>query len=151
MSNLQSKAPFGARLALGSIFLVFGLNGFFHFIPQPAEPPPAAALAFAGALFQTGYMFPLIKGTEVLASLFLLSGRFVPLALTLLAPIVVNIVAFHVFLAPGAGPLVIAFTTLGLGLYLAWSEREVFKPFFAKREAAPSSLRTPGTGAHVAT
>jgi len=150
MSILQSKAPFAARMALGTIFFVFGLNGFLHFIPQP--PPPPAALAFAGALFQTGYMFPLIKGTEVLASLMLLSGRYVPLALTLLAPIVVNIVAFHVFLAPGAGPLMIAFTVLALGIYLAWSERAIFRPFFQTRRAdAPASDRARGAGAHAAT
>jgi hypothetical protein len=80
-------------------------------------------------------MFPLIKGTEVFAAALLLGNRYVPFALTLLAPIVVNIVAFHVFLAPGLVPLAIAFTTLGLGLYLAWTERAVFKPLFQTRES----------------
>jgi ABC-type transport system involved in cytochrome c biogenesis permease subunit len=84
MQISRSKAPVIARLALGTLFLVFGLNGFFQFIPQPAQPPPPGALAFAGALFQTGYMFPLIKGTEVFAAALLLSGRYVPFALTLL-------------------------------------------------------------------
>jgi uncharacterized membrane protein YphA (DoxX/SURF4 family) len=137
----SSKGPLVARLALGSIFMLFGLNGFFQFLPQPAEPPPPAALAFAGAMLQTGYLFPLVKGTEVFAAALLLSGRSVPFALTLLAPIVVNIVAFHVFLAPGAMPLAIAFTTLGLGLYLAWSERAVFSPLFraSKGEASASA------------
>jgi len=132
MQVARFKAPI-ARFALGTLFLVFGLNGFFHFLPQPAQPPPPEALAFAGALFQTGYMFPLIKGTEVFAAALLLSGRYVPFALTLLAPIVVNIVAFHVFLAPGVVTLAIAFTALGLGLYLAWTERAVFKPLFQTR------------------
>jgi hypothetical protein len=148
----NSKAPVAARLALGAIFMLFGLNGFFRFLPQPAEPPPPAALAFAGALFQTGYMFPLIKGTEVLAAALLLSGRSVPFALTLLAPIVVNIVAFHVFLAPGAVPLAIAFTALGLGLYLAWKDRAVFKPLFQSRPSETSaSARSTGAGAHATT
>lgn len=142
MQIARSKAPLIARFALGALFLVFGLNGFFHFLPQPAKPPPPEALAFAGALFQTGYMFPLIKGTEVFAAALLLSGRYVPFALTLLAPIVVNIVAFHVFLAPGVGPLAIAFTALGLGLYLAWTERAVFKPLFQTRAG---DAITPGT------
>lgn len=135
MQTSRSKAPLVARLALGSLFLVFGLNGFFHFLPQPAEPPPPEALAFGGALLQTGYMFPLIKGTEVFAAALLLGNRYVPFALTLLAPIVVNIVAFHVFLAPGLAPLAIAFTALGLGLYLAWTERAAFKPLFQTRES----------------
>src|SRR5262245_14008901 len=94
----QSKLPLAARVVLGLIFTVFGLNGFLHFLPQPPSTP--AAMAFGGALAATGYMFPLIKGTEVLAGVLLLSGRYVPLALTLLAPVVVNIVAFHLFLAP---------------------------------------------------
>src|SRR5262245_30910283 len=55
------------RIVLGLVFFVFGLNGFLDFIPPPAEPIPAGAMAFAGALLQTGYMFPLIKGTEVVA------------------------------------------------------------------------------------
>lgn len=88
-----------ARTLLGLAFLVFGLNFFVPFMPMPPMEGPAGA--FAGALFATGYMFPMIKGIEVLAGALLLSGRFVPLALLLLAPIVVNIAAFHVFLTPG--------------------------------------------------
>ena len=68
--------PTVVRYILGAAFFVFGLNGFLHFIPQP--PPPPAAGAFIGALIATGYMLPLIKGTEVLAGLFLLGNRFVP-------------------------------------------------------------------------
>ena len=98
MEKLISLAPTAARIFLGLIFFVFGLNGFLQFMPQP--PQPEAAGAFIGALAATGYMFPLIKGTEVVAGLLLLSGRFVPLALTLLAPIIVNIALFHTVLAP---------------------------------------------------
>jgi hypothetical protein len=104
-------------------------------------------MAFGGALAATGYMFPLIKGTEVAVGALLLAGRFVPLALTVLAPIVVNIVAFHLFLAPAglALPIVIVL----LGVYLAWTERAVYAPLFHLRtEAAPSSVR-PGTPAGV--
>jgi len=152
MQKLSSKTPLVARLALGSAFLLFGLNGFFQFLPTPAEPPPAGAMAFAGALLQTGYMFPLIKGTEVLAGLLLLSGRYVPLALTLLAPVVVNILAFHLFLAPGVGGLVLPIVLLALGLYLAWTERAVFKPFFeTRRGEAPTSIRGRSAGAPVTT
>jgi hypothetical protein len=146
----RSKAALAARLALGGAFLLFGLNGFLQFLPPPAEPPPPGAMAFAGALLQTGYMFPLIKGTEVLASLLLLSGRYVPLALTLLAPIVVNIVAFHVFLAPSAGSLLIALTLLALGIYLAWTERAIFRPFF-QSHPAPDSVRGGAVEVHAAT
>src|SRR5262245_36231491 len=124
-TRLQSAARYG----LGALFAIFGLNGFFHFIPQPPMEGPAAA--FAGALFATGYMFPLIKGTEVLAGALLLLGRYVPFALLLLAPVVVNILAFHLFLAPAG--LLIPIVALALLLYLAWTEREVYAPLFRTR------------------
>ncbi|MEP7053586.1 MAG: DoxX family protein, partial [Pseudomonadota bacterium] len=98
MTNITSKLPSVARVLLGLTFFVFGLNGFLHFIPQPA-PPPAAG-AFAGAMMATGYFFPLLKATEVLAGALLLGNRYVPLALAVLAPVIINIVAFHLFLEP---------------------------------------------------
>jgi hypothetical protein len=128
MKSLNTKTQTAARLGLGLIFTVFGLNGFLHFLPQPpAQPGPATD--FAAALFATGYMFPLIKGTEVLAGVLLLSGRWVPFALTLLAPVVVNILAFHLFLAPAG--LAIPLVALALGVYLAWNERAAYVPLFA--------------------
>ncbi|WP_437586132.1 hypothetical protein [Sorangium sp. So ce1000] len=89
-----------------------------------------AAASFAGALAATGYMFPLIKGTEVVAGALLLSNRYVPLALALLAPIVVNIVAFHTFLTP-VNP--IAWLVLALELYLVFAYRAAFRPMLAAR------------------
>jgi hypothetical protein len=129
MTTQKSKFRTGARLLLGAIFFVFGLNGFLNFLPAP--PHTGAAADFLASLFLTGYMFPLIKGTEVLTGLLLLTGRYVPLALTLLAPVVVNILAFHLFLDPAgiALPLVV----LGLGLYLAWTERAAYAPLFKSR------------------
>jgi hypothetical protein len=112
-----------ARYALGTIFFVFGLNGFLHFLPSPPMTPEAGA--FAGALAATGYMFPLIKGTEVIVGALLLSNRFVPLALTLLAPVVVNIVAFHSFLAPAG--LALPLLALALQLYLAYAYRSSYR------------------------
>jgi uncharacterized membrane protein YphA (DoxX/SURF4 family) len=125
-----------ARILTGLSFLVFGLDGFLHFIPKPTSGIPEAAVAFGTALFQTGYMFQLIKGTEVVAAILLLSNRFVPLALLLLAPVVVNIVAFHAFLAPDGS--VIAALHAALVLYLAWAYRKSFAPVLARR-ALPSA------------
>jgi putative oxidoreductase len=119
---MKTKVILAARVLLGLIFLVFGLNGFFHFLPQPPMSGPPAA--FAGALFASGYMFPLLKGTEVIAGALLLSGRLVPLALTVLAPVVVNIVAFHLFLAPSG--LALPILIVALGVFLAWSYRSSF-------------------------
>ncbi len=79
MHTIRKHVPTAARLFLGLVFTVFGLNFFLHFLPMPPAPPRAAA--FAGALFASGYLFPLLKATEVVAGLLLLGGLFVPLAL----------------------------------------------------------------------
>jgi hypothetical protein len=126
----ESRATIAARLALGLIFAVFGLNGFLHFLPMP--PLEGAAGAFIGALAATGYMFPLIKGTELVAAALLLSGRLPALALLLLAPIVVNIVAYHAFLAPGG--LVLGLLALALGVFLARQYWPAFRGVFQSPE-----------------
>ena len=140
--KLTSKLPTAARLVLGLVFLVFGLNGFLHFLPQP--PPPPRALGFLGGLASTGYFFPLLKTTEVVAGALLLAG-FVPIALTLLAPVIVNIVAFHSFLAPGNWPVV--GIVLASEIYLAVVHRAAFAPLFKRTRrvasAAPASLTAP--------
>src|SRR4051812_16017236 len=104
MNTIQSKLPIAARIVLGLIFFVFGLNGFLHFLPQP--PLPESAVPFMTGMASTGYLFPLLKGTETIAGLMLLSGTLIPFALTLLAPIIVNIAAFHLVVAPGNYPVV---------------------------------------------
>ncbi len=120
-----------ARILMGLGFFIFGLNGFLQFIPQPKTPMPEGAVAFAGALMKTGYMFPLIAGTQLLVGVLLLVNRFVPLALVLIMPVLVNIIAFHIFLQPaGIGPGVFF---LVLELYLAWVYRKAFLPMLAMR------------------
>ena len=122
--------PSIARILMGLMFFVFGLNGFLHFIPQPKNMPEAAG-AFFGALMKTGYMLPLIFGTQVLAGALLMSNRFVPLALALIAPVIVNIVAFHAFIDPTGA--ILAGVVLVLELYLAWSYRKAYLPMLAMR------------------
>ncbi len=141
MSTSQSKLATAARYVQGAGFLLFGLNGFLHFLPQP--PAPAAAASFAGALFATGYMFPLIKVTEIVSALLLLSNRYVPLALALIAPVLVNIVAFHAFLAPAG--LAIPLLFLATELVLAWSYRGAFAPML-KAQVTPAPARSRGLG-----
>ncbi len=126
---MKSKLVLAARVLLGLIFFVFGLNFFLHFIPQPPMPP--AAGAFAGAMFSTGYLFILVKVVEVSCGVLLLTGRFVALALALLAPIVVNIVLFHAFLAPAG--IVLPLVVLALEVFLAWGYRGVYRPMLAAR------------------
>lgn len=117
------------RTLMGLLFILTGLNGFLDFIPKPTTPMPEGAMAFVEALMKTGYMFKLIMGTQLLCGLLLVSGFFVPLALALLAPIIVGIVTFHVFLAPsGIG---MAIFVLVAELYLAWAYRNAFRPMLA--------------------
>ena len=133
MTTIRKVFPAAARLFLGLVFTVFGLNFFLHFIPQPPAPPQAAA--FAGALFASGYFFPLLKITEIAAGLLLLSGFFVPLALAVLAPVIVNIIGFHAFLAPSGLPIPLAL--LAAELYLAWTYRAAFAPMLHLRTPLP--------------
>jgi uncharacterized membrane protein YphA (DoxX/SURF4 family) len=122
--------PAAARILMGLMFLVFGLNGFLHFIPTP-KTMPEGVTAFLGGLSATGYMFPLIFGTQALVGALLLANRFVPLALALIAPVIVNIVAFHAFLDRSGA--VMAGVVLGLELYLAWAYRKAYLPMLAVR------------------
>ncbi len=141
MNTIGKKVPTIARYLLGTIFFVFGLNGFLHFLPQP--PLEGGAGALAGAFAASGYMFPLIKGTEVLGGLALLSNRFSPLALIALAPVTINILAFHAFLAPSGMP--VPLLVLAAHLAAAYGYRDLFRPLLrAKNELtdAPASERT---------
>ena len=126
----MSKVVLVARIVLGLIFFVFGLNGFFHFIPVP-PPATEAAGAYMGGLAGSGYFFPLLKIVETVAGALLLAGLYVPLSLVLLAPIVVNILLYHVFL--DSGNLVLAIVILILEIFLAWAYRDSWKGVLAAR------------------
>ena len=115
------------RILLGLIFTVFGLNGFLHFLPMPPMSGPPAD--FFGALFHTGYMIRLIFAAQVIGGVLVLIGVFVPFGLVILAPVVVNIFFFHLFLAPSGLPL--ALIVVILELFLAWTYREKFAPLFS--------------------
>lgn len=121
--------PVVVRILLGLLFTMTGLNGFLNFIPPPKEPMPEQAMAMAGALMGTKYMLYLIAGNQLVCGVLLVVGRFVPLALAMLAPMVVNILLFHVFLAPqGTG---MAIGVVAAELYLAWAYRGAFRPMLA--------------------
>ena len=115
-----------SRLLLGLVFLVFGLNGFLQFIHLP--PPPAMGGQFFGLLFASKY-YVVIFALQIIAGVLLLVNRFVPLALTLITPVIVNIILFHLCLAPSGIPL--ATVVLLLELFLAWSYRGAFRSVLA--------------------
>jgi hypothetical protein len=127
-----------ARVLLGLLFFVFGLNGFLQFIKQPL--PTGLALQFLGALAMSRE-FAVIFAIQIIGGALLLGGRFVPLALTLLAPIIVNIVLFHAFMAPEGLPVAIVATALWLVVF--FRVRGAFAGLF--RAKAPSDPETTPT------
>jgi len=115
------------RVLLGLMFVVFGSNAFFKFMGPPPKMPDQAN-AFITAMMSSGYMY-VVAMLQVLGGLCLLLGaRFVPLGLTLLGPVIVNIVLFHLFLEPSGMP--IAIVTAALSLFLLWIYRFKFPAIF---------------------
>ena len=98
-----------ARYLLGFIFLTFGLNGFLHFIPMP--PPTGVAAQFFGALVASRF-YVVIFLFQIVPAVLLLANRYVPLALTILGAVIVNILCFHIFMAPEGLPLAVVVTVL---------------------------------------
>ena len=117
-----------SRLLLGLIFLVFGLNGFLHFLPMPA--PTGLAGQFFGALFASHYLIVIFL-VQVIPAVLLLINQYVPLALTLLGPVLVNILCFHVFMAPSGLPLALFVTLLWAVVFLR--HRAAFTGLFERR------------------
>ena len=110
------------RILLGLIFVFFGSNGFLHFLPMPPLPQGVTG-EYLHAFFASGYVY-VISGFQVVGGLLLLIGRFVPLGLTILAAIIVNIWTFHLLMAPEGLPPAVVVTILEL--FLVWSYRDRF-------------------------
>jgi putative oxidoreductase len=117
-----------SRFLLGLIFLVFGLNGFFHFVPMP--PPSGVAGQFLGAIFVSKYLLA-ISGLQTISGALLLINRYVPLALTILGPIIVNILLFHGLMNP-AGLGLAVFVTILWGVVFV-TVRSAFAGIFQAR------------------
>ena len=114
------------RILLGLLFVVFGSNGFLHFIPMP--PLEGQAGAFIGALVNSGYIY-VIAGLQVVGGLLLLIGsRFVATGLILLGPVIVNIVLYHIFLDRSGMPMAICISIFAL--FLLWVYRYKFPAIF---------------------
>jgi uncharacterized membrane protein YphA (DoxX/SURF4 family) len=131
--SFSRHLPTVARVLLGLVFFVSGLAGLLGFTPPPPPTMAEGAVAFANALMNTGYMLPLIFGTQFIVGALLLANRFVPLALALLAPFVVNSVAFHTFLEHSGLP--IALIVAALEVYLAWAYRGAYRSMLAVKTA----------------
>ena len=117
-----------ARYLTGVIFLVMGLNGFLNFIPMP--PPDGIAGQFIGALYVSHYLW-VIFGFQVIAGVLLLVNRYVPLAVAVLAPVIVNILSFHALMAPSGLPLALLVAVLWAVIFV--DVRPAFAGLFQSR------------------
>lgn len=125
----------GARVLLALPFLVFGLDGLLEFLPRDVYPEQGEqAAAFHAALVDSGYAWELLKGVEVIVSIALLTGRFVPLALAVITPVVVHILGFHLTMEREGTEL--AVVLVALTAFLAWAYRAHFRSMLA-RDAKP--------------
>jgi hypothetical protein len=114
-----------AAVLLGLVFIVFGLNGFLNFIDMGAPPPPDSAMGhFFAAFFPTGYL-KFVKALEILGGVLVLLPRLRNLGLLILGPIIVNIIAAHVFLMGGANlgmPIALGV----ISVFLLWSNKSAW-------------------------
>jgi uncharacterized membrane protein YphA (DoxX/SURF4 family) len=117
---MSDKPQLIARILLGLIFFVFGIAGLFNLMPPP-QNVPADMMTFMGGLMAAKYFFPLLKITEIICGALLLMGAFVPLALVVLPPIILNITMVHIFLDNSGLPIAIVLCIL-----------EVYLAFFSK-------------------
>src|SRR5256885_4682634 len=125
-----------ARILLGLMFVVFGLNAFLHFIPM-GSPPEGLAGDFTKALFASHYFYVVAILQIAGGALCLISGRLVPLGLMLLGPVIVNILLFHIFLDHKGLPMAIGVSVVSL--FLLWAYRQAFAGLFRPVATSPAT------------
>jgi len=133
-------------MVLGLVFFGFGLNGLLHLAPLP--PGEGAAAVFISGLTASRYFFPLLFVIYLLTGVALVIGRYVPLALTALAPVIVNIAVMHLFLPSSAAEFSLAALVAALEIFLAWCYRAAFRPLLRAHDdfawvEAPQAARKP--------
>jgi len=129
-----------SRILLGLIFVIFGLNGFMHFIPTTQFPGIGGQ--FLGAIFSS-HFYVVVFLTQIVGGLLMVANRYVPFGLLLLGPVLVNILSFHIFMAPTKIPLALVATALWLIVF--FRVRSAFSGVFVQRvqeEVGRSSWRT---------
>ena len=127
----MKKIQLLARILLGLIYFIFGLNGFLNFIQTP--PMPENIQAFMNGLISTGYFMPVVKGTEVICGLMLLLNLATPLALVILAPVTLHILLFHGMMTPGLQNQVMPLVMVVLHIMIALQYWDKYKPLFKSK------------------
>ncbi|MGA1204550.1 MAG: hypothetical protein ACO3ZW_01885 [Opitutales bacterium] len=128
---MKNKIDLGLQAFLGFALLVFGLNKFIEFMAPPALPQPAIDLF--GALAASGYILKMVALTEIITGVLLLSRLYSALALILLAPLSVNIVLFHLILAPSLSAGAPAYLLAGINLYLLFQYLPKYKAILSAK------------------
>ena len=121
-------ATLAARFLLAAIFIVFSLNFWLHFLNLPGPAADSPAGTFMGVLFTTGYLAA-VKVLELLGGIFVASGRLLGAGLLILGPIILNILAFHMFVARDIAKQPMVIGIAALALFLLWTKREKFFAF----------------------
>ncbi|MDF1739606.1 MAG: hypothetical protein P1U86_10640 [Verrucomicrobiales bacterium] len=122
---MKYKITLAAAGLLGLVFVVFGLNFFLNFIPMPSPPEGSPAAAFMGAMYSTGYL-TFVKILEITGGILVAIPKTRNIGLLLLGPIVINILAFNVFIAPGGYTQPPVILVSALSAFLLWSARASF-------------------------
>jgi hypothetical protein len=129
---MKTTATVAARVLHGIVFFGFGLNGLLHLFPLP--PAQGAAAVFINGLVASRYFFPLLFVIYLVTGTALVIGRFVPLALTVLAPVIVNVAVMHLFVPSSGAEIGLASIVTVLEIFLAWSYRTAFRPLLRARD-----------------
>ncbi len=126
---MNRKVAVAARIVLGLIFVIFGLNAFLQFMPAP-PPMPEGAMAYLNGIMAAPYFFPVLKITEITCGILLLTGIAAPLALVILAPITLQIFLFHAFLTPGLENLLVPVVMVIVHFLAASAFWHLYRPLF---------------------
>ena len=122
---MKNKITLVAGGLLGLLFIVFGLNFFLKFIPMPSPPADSAAAAFMGAMYSTGFL-TLVKVLEIIGGALVAIPKTRNFGLLILGPIVINILAFNTFIAPGGLTQPPVILVAVLSAFLLWSAKDSF-------------------------
>jgi len=129
---MKNKITLVARLLLGFVFFAGGIAGLLHLAPMPPDLPERM-VTFNAGLMASGYFMPFLKATETVCGALLLSGFYVPLALVILAPIVIHITFVNAFLMPSGLPIAIVLIVLTAHLAFFSAYSGPIKQLFRKK------------------
>lgn len=124
----EKKLAKVVRYLLGLALLFFGLNGFFMFVTPPELA--SAGMEFFAAMAATGFLLPLTNIVYLLVAVMLLTNKYVPLGLVLLAPVLLSVVLFHIFLDPVSG--IAGYIVALFNLYLLIVHVDAYRPMLRK-------------------